>query len=128
MTVGPSQSYALVTCCFSCPSFPVAAVSPVLDCGYCLIGGMKVTSFLCKNVGFSVGRFCIMPKKSWPPPSFRVSGHRLLPGKRTDPTKDLLAGAHLWLETHRKQNFVTSLFNCHNPNDNETQCVWERAL
>ncbi|XP_019583174.2 deleted in lung and esophageal cancer protein 1 isoform X3 [Rhinolophus sinicus] len=51
---------------------PVLTLSPVLDCGYCLIGGMKVTRFLCKNVGFSVGRFCIMPKKSWPPPSFRA--------------------------------------------------------
>ena len=53
----------------------MAAVSPVLDCGYCLIGGMKITRFICKNVGFSVGKFCIMPKKSWPPPSFRVSAH-----------------------------------------------------
>lgn len=59
----------------SCPSSPVAAVSPVLDCGYCLIGDVKITRFICKNVGFSVGRFCIMPKKSWPPPSFRVSAH-----------------------------------------------------
>ncbi|XP_025740109.2 deleted in lung and esophageal cancer protein 1 isoform X7 [Callorhinus ursinus] len=51
---------------------PVLTLSPVLDCGYCLIGGMKVTRFICKNVGFSVGKFCIMPKKSWPPPSFRA--------------------------------------------------------
>ncbi|XP_054936117.1 deleted in lung and esophageal cancer protein 1 isoform X4 [Physeter macrocephalus] len=51
---------------------PVLTLSPVLDCGYCLIGGMKMTRFICKNVGFSVGRFCIMPKKSWPPPSFRA--------------------------------------------------------
>ncbi|KAI4563992.1 hypothetical protein MJG53_021113, partial [Ovis ammon polii x Ovis aries] len=54
---------------------PVLTLSPVLDCGYCLIGGMKITRFICKNVGFSVGKFCIMPKKSWPPPSFRVSVH-----------------------------------------------------
>ncbi|XP_077721907.1 deleted in lung and esophageal cancer protein 1 isoform X6 [Canis aureus] len=51
---------------------PVLTLSPVLDCGYCLIGGMKITRFICKNVGFSVGKFCIMPKKSWPPPSFRA--------------------------------------------------------
>ncbi|XP_057411803.1 deleted in lung and esophageal cancer protein 1 isoform X2 [Balaenoptera acutorostrata] len=51
---------------------PVLTLSPVLDCGYCLVGGMKVTRFICKNVGFSVGKFCIMPKKSWPPPSFRA--------------------------------------------------------
>ena len=73
---------------FSCASFPMAAVSPVLDCGYCLIGGMKITRFLCKNVGFSVGKFCIMPKKSWPPLSFRVSDRRLLPGARTNPAKE----------------------------------------
>ncbi|XP_059018065.1 deleted in lung and esophageal cancer protein 1 isoform X5 [Mustela lutreola] len=51
---------------------PVLTLSPVLDCGYCLIGGMKITRFVCKNVGFSIGKFCVMPKKSWPPPSFRV--------------------------------------------------------
>ncbi|XP_019502695.1 PREDICTED: deleted in lung and esophageal cancer protein 1-like, partial [Hipposideros armiger] len=51
---------------------PVLTLSPVLDCGYCLIGGIKVTRFLCKNVGFSIGKFCVMPKKSWPPPSFRA--------------------------------------------------------
>ncbi|XP_047596508.1 deleted in lung and esophageal cancer protein 1 isoform X4 [Lutra lutra] len=51
---------------------PMLTLSPVLDCGYCLIGGMKITRFICKNVGFSVGKFCVMPKKSWPPPSFRA--------------------------------------------------------
>ncbi|KAM5314310.1 deleted in lung and esophageal cancer protein 1 isoform 2-T2 [Glossophaga mutica] len=51
---------------------PVLTLPPVLDCGYCLVGGMKVSRFLCKNVGFSVGKFCVMPKKSWPPPSFRA--------------------------------------------------------
>ncbi|XP_041533320.1 deleted in lung and esophageal cancer protein 1 [Microtus oregoni] len=51
---------------------PVLTLSPVLDCGYCLIGGVKITRFVCKNVGFSVGKFCIMPQKSWPPPSFRA--------------------------------------------------------
>nr|XP_048279441.1 deleted in lung and esophageal cancer protein 1 isoform X1 [Myodes glareolus] len=51
---------------------PVLTLSPVLDCGYCLIGGVKITRFVCKNVGFSVGKFCIMPEKSWPPPSFRA--------------------------------------------------------
>nr|KAF6420247.1 DLEC1 cilia and flagella associated protein [Molossus molossus] len=51
---------------------PVLTLSPVLDCGCCLIGGMKMSRFLCKNVGFSVGKFCVMPKKSWPPTSFRA--------------------------------------------------------
>ncbi|XP_054451839.1 deleted in lung and esophageal cancer protein 1 [Pteronotus mesoamericanus] len=51
---------------------PVLTLPPVLDCGYCLVGGMKISRFFCKNVGFSVGKFCVMPKKSWPPPSFRA--------------------------------------------------------
>ncbi|XP_031199862.1 deleted in lung and esophageal cancer protein 1 isoform X2 [Mastomys coucha] len=51
---------------------PVLTLSPVLDCGHCLIGGVKITKFICKNVGFSTGKFCIMPQKSWPPPSFRA--------------------------------------------------------
>ncbi|EHH51427.1 hypothetical protein EGM_10793 [Macaca fascicularis] len=51
---------------------PVLTLSPVLDCGYCLIGGVKMTRFICKNVGFSVGRFCIIPKTSWPPLSFKA--------------------------------------------------------
>lgn len=99
----------------------MAAVSPVLDCGYCLIGGMKMTRLICKNVGFSVGKFCIMPKKSWPPPSFRVSAHRLLPGKRANPSKEIIPVRDLlectcdWKHTHREQNFITSLSSCHGP-------------
>ncbi|XP_073916120.1 deleted in lung and esophageal cancer protein 1 isoform X2 [Castor canadensis] len=56
----------------STPYFAVGLVSPVLDCGYCLIGGLKITRFTCKNVGFSIGKFCIMPKSCWPPPCFRA--------------------------------------------------------
>nr|XP_055237263.1 deleted in lung and esophageal cancer protein 1 isoform X6 [Gorilla gorilla gorilla] len=56
----------------STPYFALGLVSPVLDCGYCLIGGVKMTRFICKNVGFSVGMFCIMPKTSWPPLSFKA--------------------------------------------------------
>ncbi|XP_004614681.2 deleted in lung and esophageal cancer protein 1 [Sorex araneus] len=51
---------------------PVLTLSPELDCGFCLIGGIKLNRFLCKNVGLSGGKFCIMPKGSWPPPSFRA--------------------------------------------------------
>lgn len=70
--------------------FSVAIVSPVLDCGYCLIGGIKVTKFICKNVGFSTGKFYIMPKEIWPPISLRVSDHTLLPGKRANPSKEMI--------------------------------------
>ncbi|XP_063116398.1 deleted in lung and esophageal cancer protein 1 isoform X12 [Cavia porcellus] len=52
---------------------PVLTLSPVLDCGYCLIGGIKVTKFICKNVGFSTGKFYIMPKEIWPPISLRAA-------------------------------------------------------
>lgn len=77
-------------------SLPVAAVPPVLDCGYCLVGGMKVSRFLCRNVGFSTGKFCIMPKESWPPPSFRVSDPRWpLPGERANPPKEVAPGGDL---------------------------------
>ncbi|XP_074140641.1 deleted in lung and esophageal cancer protein 1 [Sminthopsis crassicaudata] len=51
---------------------PILTLGPVLNCGYCLVGGIKMTGFVCKNVGLSVGKFCIMPKSSWPPPSFRA--------------------------------------------------------
>ncbi|XP_062038702.1 deleted in lung and esophageal cancer protein 1 [Lepus europaeus] len=51
---------------------PVLTLSPVLDCGYCLVGGVKMTKFTCRNVGFSTGRFCIVPRKGWPPTSFRA--------------------------------------------------------
>ncbi|XP_068940687.1 deleted in lung and esophageal cancer protein 1 [Petaurus breviceps papuanus] len=50
---------------------PMLTLASGLDCGYCLVGGIKITGFICKNIGLSTGRFCIMPKSSWPPPSFR---------------------------------------------------------
>ncbi|XP_019063818.1 deleted in lung and esophageal cancer protein 1 isoform X3 [Fukomys damarensis] len=49
---------------------PVLTLSPMLDCGYCLIGGIKMMKFICRNVGFSTGKFHIMPKERWPPISF----------------------------------------------------------
>ncbi|XP_023575563.1 deleted in lung and esophageal cancer protein 1 isoform X2 [Octodon degus] len=51
---------------------PVLTLSPVLDCGYCLIGGIKIIRFMCRNVGFSTGKFYIMPKEIWPPISFKA--------------------------------------------------------
>jgi len=49
------------------------AVPHIIDCGSCLVGGIKVTKILCRNEGFSTEKFCIMPKKDWTPPDFRVS-------------------------------------------------------
>ncbi|XP_071889969.1 deleted in lung and esophageal cancer protein 1 isoform X2 [Anas platyrhynchos] len=49
---------------------PVLTLPRVIDCGSCLVGGIKVTPILCRNEGFSTGKFCIMPKKAWPPPNF----------------------------------------------------------
>ncbi|XP_034024820.1 deleted in lung and esophageal cancer protein 1 [Thalassophryne amazonica] len=45
---------------------PILTLPKVLDCGHCLIGGVKFVDFLCKNVGQSAGTFCIIPKNKWP--------------------------------------------------------------
>ncbi|XP_026534679.1 deleted in lung and esophageal cancer protein 1 [Notechis scutatus] len=50
---------------------PVLTLPHILDCGACLVGGVKFVDFECKNEGLSVGKFCIMPKDMWPPPNFR---------------------------------------------------------
>ncbi|NWH52165.1 DLEC1 protein, partial [Fregata magnificens] len=51
---------------------PVLTLPHMIDCGSCLIGGLKVTMILCRNEGCSTGKFSIMPKKAWPPPNFRA--------------------------------------------------------
>ncbi|NXY45957.1 DLEC1 protein, partial [Ceuthmochares aereus] len=51
---------------------PVLTMPHIIDCGPCLVGGIKVITILCRNEGFSTGKFCIMPKKAWPPPNFKV--------------------------------------------------------
>lgn len=48
------------------------SVPKILDCGYCLIGGVKFVQFQCKNVGLSGGSFCIIPKGQWPVSNLRV--------------------------------------------------------
>nr|XP_057916295.1 deleted in lung and esophageal cancer protein 1 isoform X2 [Doryrhamphus excisus] len=45
---------------------PVLTLPSVLECGYCLIGGVKCVEFPCQNVGLSAGTFCIIPKNQWP--------------------------------------------------------------
>uniref|UniRef100_A0A8C5QKX5 DLEC1 cilia and flagella associated protein n=1 Tax=Leptobrachium leishanense TaxID=445787 RepID=A0A8C5QKX5_9ANUR len=50
---------------------PAVTLPRTLDCGPCLSGGVKLIEWICRNDGLSRGRFCIMPKSSWPPASFR---------------------------------------------------------
>ncbi|KAE8279845.1 Deleted in lung and esophageal cancer protein 1 Deleted in lung cancer protein 1 [Larimichthys crocea] len=50
---------------------PILTLPRVLDCGYCLIGGVKFVEFLCQNVGLSAGTFCIIPKNQWPASNLR---------------------------------------------------------
>ncbi|NWS11272.1 DLEC1 protein, partial [Pachyramphus minor] len=50
-------------------SLPVLTLPHVIDCGACLVGGIKATSILCRNEGVRTGKFSIMPKKAWPPPN-----------------------------------------------------------
>ncbi|XP_019745531.1 deleted in lung and esophageal cancer protein 1 isoform X2 [Hippocampus comes] len=45
---------------------PVLTLPGVLDCGYCLIGGLRCVQFHCQNVGLSAGTFCVVPKDRWP--------------------------------------------------------------
>ncbi|KAM6104665.1 deleted in lung and esophageal cancer protein 1 [Theristicus caerulescens] len=51
---------------------PVLTLPHIIDCGSCLVGGIKVMMILCRNEGFRTGKYCIMPKKAWPPPNFRA--------------------------------------------------------
>ncbi|KFV90050.1 Deleted in lung and esophageal cancer protein 1, partial [Eurypyga helias] len=51
---------------------PVLTLPHIIDCGSCLVGGIKVTTILCRNGGTSTGKFSIMPKKAWPTPNFRA--------------------------------------------------------
>ncbi|NWI98515.1 DLEC1 protein, partial [Crypturellus undulatus] len=51
---------------------PVLTLPHIIDCGSCLVGGIKITQILCRNDGFSTGRFLIMPKSLWPSSNFRA--------------------------------------------------------
>ncbi|XP_054893916.1 deleted in lung and esophageal cancer protein 1 [Poeciliopsis prolifica] len=50
---------------------PVLTLPRVLDCGYCLVGGVKFLEFICQNVGLSAGTFYIIPKDQWPASNLR---------------------------------------------------------
>uniref|UniRef100_A0A3Q3AEI5 DLEC1 cilia and flagella associated protein n=1 Tax=Kryptolebias marmoratus TaxID=37003 RepID=A0A3Q3AEI5_KRYMA len=43
----------------------------VLDCGNCLVGGVKFVEFRCQNVGLSSGSFYVAPKDQWPNSNLR---------------------------------------------------------
>uniref|UniRef100_A0A672P0H5 DLEC1 cilia and flagella associated protein n=1 Tax=Sinocyclocheilus grahami TaxID=75366 RepID=A0A672P0H5_SINGR len=73
---------------------PILSLPAVMDCGYCLVGGVKFMEVLCRNEGLSAGTFCVMPKKQWPAsmkstfaeqPPFAISPSifGLLPGQAT---------------------------------------------
>ncbi|XP_022081791.1 deleted in lung and esophageal cancer protein 1-like [Acanthaster planci] len=49
---------------------PVLSLSSDVECGHCLVGGKRTVQFLVKNEGGS-GRFCLMPRESWPTTNFK---------------------------------------------------------
>nr|XP_006817129.1 PREDICTED: LOW QUALITY PROTEIN: deleted in lung and esophageal cancer protein 1-like [Saccoglossus kowalevskii] len=44
---------------------PLLTLPSVIDCGHCLVGGVKISQFIVNNYG-GHGRFCIMPRQEWP--------------------------------------------------------------
>ncbi|KFQ40314.1 Deleted in lung and esophageal cancer protein 1, partial [Mesitornis unicolor] len=51
---------------------PVLTLPCLVDCGFCLVGGIKVMMILCRNEGSHRGKFCITPKKDWPLSDFEA--------------------------------------------------------
>ncbi|KAI1242552.1 Deleted in lung and esophageal cancer protein 1, partial [Lamprotornis superbus] len=49
-------------------SLPVLTLPDNIDCGSCLVGGIKTTAVLCRNEGARTGNFSIVPEKAWPAP------------------------------------------------------------
>ncbi|XP_041899486.1 deleted in lung and esophageal cancer protein 1 isoform X1 [Corvus kubaryi] len=54
-------------------SLPVLTLPDVIDCGACLVGGIKTTATLCRNEGLRTGKFSIMPEKACPAPGSGVA-------------------------------------------------------
>ena len=50
----------------------IFSVPPVIDVGFCLVGGCHVVQYVIKNEG-GYGRFCVMPSTSWPTTNFKVT-------------------------------------------------------
>ncbi|NXM17952.1 DLEC1 protein, partial [Ploceus nigricollis] len=54
-------------------SLPVLTLPDIIDCGSCLVGGVKTTAVLCRNEGVRTGKFSIVPGKAWPAPDSGVA-------------------------------------------------------
>uniref|UniRef100_A0A8C3XXP0 DLEC1 cilia and flagella associated protein n=1 Tax=Catharus ustulatus TaxID=91951 RepID=A0A8C3XXP0_CATUS len=54
-------------------SLPVLTLPDNIDCGSCLVGGVKTTAVLCRNGGVRTGNFSIVPEKAWPAPDCGVA-------------------------------------------------------
>ncbi|NWV74595.1 DLEC1 protein, partial [Dasyornis broadbenti] len=54
-------------------SVPVLTLPDIIDCGSCLVGGIKTTAILCRNEGVRTGKFSIVPEKGWPAPNSGVA-------------------------------------------------------
>ncbi|NXG51454.1 DLEC1 protein, partial [Psilopogon haemacephalus] len=52
---------------------PVLTLPDIIDCGSCLVGGVKSTKLLCRNEGINARMFCIMPKHAWTTPNSRAA-------------------------------------------------------
>ncbi|XP_057680093.1 deleted in lung and esophageal cancer protein 1 [Corythoichthys intestinalis] len=52
---------------------PILTLPSILDCGYCLIGGVRCVEIYCQNIGLSAGTFCILPKNQWPATNPRLA-------------------------------------------------------
>uniref|UniRef100_A0A8C5TPS5 Deleted in lung and esophageal cancer protein 1 Ig-like domain-containing protein n=1 Tax=Malurus cyaneus samueli TaxID=2593467 RepID=A0A8C5TPS5_9PASS len=53
-------------------SLPVLTLPDIIDCGFCLVGGIKTTAIPCRNEGIRTAKFCIMPGKACPAPNSGV--------------------------------------------------------
>ncbi|KAL2307147.1 hypothetical protein Nmel_000095 [Mimus melanotis] len=49
-------------------SLPVLTLPDNIDCGSCLVGGIKTTAVLCRNEGVRTGNFSIVLENAWPAP------------------------------------------------------------
>ncbi|PVD31091.1 hypothetical protein C0Q70_10369 [Pomacea canaliculata] len=103
---------------------PVLTLPSNLDVGYCLVAGFQVTQFALCNKG-GPGRFCIMPRTSWPATNFKsvmVNGSVILtPFEIRPSTIELASGQTTVIEIMFRptavriytQEFTILCDNCH---------------